>query len=698
MGKKYKRCKWCSAHLQKRTKMLTAADIETFQQPLRQPVSVGDILCSACLSSVTDNGRQPFEDITSDATLGGTPNTASPSNESPASKKIKLELPKASSKSSNCIICGPRRTDSRPFYLKRLKPEARAKIFSKTGIFVPAQARACVKHFDGDNLHSECYGKIQIESHNFDASDKDITDLLSSMRKMTESSNKLDFHSEDSLSDSDYLRLTGIDKSQFETMHSCLTSVYSTEVRSSRTALALLLVKLRTGLSLPVLSTLFGIKKRACGKAIHSARQALMTDFVPQHLGFEHVSRAEIIENHTSAFARVIFGDDRDDVAVCVADGTYIYIEKSSNYSFQRRSYSVHKGRPLVKPMMIVASDGYIISVLGPYLADGRNNDAKITEHMFKSNTENIQDWFEEGDVLVVDRGFRDVADLLEECGIKTHMPHFIGKSQKALSTEEANETRLVTKVRWVVESANGRIKQWKALSNVMPNSQIPYIGDYVRIICATCNAFKPPLFQTSEEDDIVAKRMLALSKLPNQLKQQVEANGWDTRVKTQWKVIDEADLTDFPQLTESELRDKTMGVYQLKQADSYTEEHTTDSGQYIIMVHKETAGILKANIRSRHTSAGSYNLWIEYGPGLDPIKGWFCKCKSGSRIVGCCAHIASVMWFLGFYRHQQNESKTPQLKSHYFSYLTDAANKDWDTSSSESDDSESENVWVWYM
>ena len=264
--------------------------------------------------------------------------------------------------------------------------------------------------------------------------------------------------------------------------------------------------------------------------------------------------------------------------------------------------------------------------------------------------------------MLVVDRGFRDVADLLEECGIKTHMPHFIGKSQKALSTEEANETRLVTKVRWVVESANGRIKQWKALSNVMPNSQIPYIGDYVRIICATCNAFKPPLLQTSEEDDIVAKRMLALSKLPNQLKQQVEANGWDTRVKTQWKVIDEADLTDFPQLTESELRDKTMGVYQLKQADSYTEEHTTDSGQYIIMVHKETAGILKANIRSRHTLAGSYNLWIEYGPGLDPIKGWFCKCKSGSRIVGCCAHIASVMWFLGFYRHQQNESKTPQL------------------------------------
>ena len=63
-------------------------------------------------------------------------------------------------------------------------------------------------------------------------------------------------------------------------------------------------------------------------------------------------------------------------------------------------------------------------------------------------------------------------------------------------------------------------------------------------------------------------------------MKQKVEQNGWDTRVKSQWKTIDETNLSDFPQLTESELRDKTMGVYQLKQADSYTEEHPTDTGQ----------------------------------------------------------------------------------------------------------------------
>ena len=187
---------------------------------------------------------------------------------------------------------------------------------------------------------------------------------------------------------------------------------------------------------------------------------------------------------------------------------------------------------------------------------------------------------------------------------------------------------------------------------------------------------------------------MLQLSKMPNMMKQNVEQYYWDTRVKSQWKTLDETDLSDFPQLTDSEIRDKTIGVYQLKQADSYTEEHTTDTGQYEIMVHKEATGILKAKIRSRHTSAGSYNVWIEFGQGLESIKkGWFCKCKSGSRIVGCCAHIEAVMWFLGFDRHQQKEVKPLPFKSQYMSFLTEASAKDWYTSSLDSEDNDSEIV-----
>ena len=101
-------------------------------------------------------------------------------------------------------------------------------------------------------------------------------------------------------------------------------------------------------------------------------------------------------------------------------------------------------------------------------------------------------------------------------------MSHFLNKSQKQHTTEEANESRLATKVkmflkktgRWVVESANCRIKKWKVLSNIMPNSQIPYVGDYVKIVCSLCNAFRPPLVTSTDSDKVIAKHMMALAKI----------------------------------------------------------------------------------------------------------------------------------------------------------------------------------------
>ena len=70
---------------------------------------------------------------------------------------------------------------------------------------------------------------------------------------------------------------------------------------------------------------------------------------MPKYLGLPHIDRDDVINNHTTTFTNVLFGDLRSDIAIAVADGTYIYIENSGNYSFQRRSYSVHKGQPLLK-------------------------------------------------------------------------------------------------------------------------------------------------------------------------------------------------------------------------------------------------------------------------------------------------------------------------------------------------------------
>ena len=35
-----------------------------------------------------------------------------------------------------------------------------------------------------------------------------------------------------------------------------------------------------------------------------------------------------------------------------------------------------------------------------------------------------------------------------------------------------------------------------------------------------------------------------------------------------------------------------------------------------------------------------------------DQIKDHYCQCKSGTRMVGCCGHIAIILWYLGYVRH----------------------------------------------
>ncbi len=92
---------------------------------------------------------------------------------------------------------------------------------------------------------------------------------------------------------------------------------------------------------------------------------------------------------HTRSLATQLLSDQLER-AILILDGTYIYCPKSANNMLQRRTYSMRKDKPLVEPMLIVTITGYIVSCLGPYFADYKNNDAEITEHIIYNNKENI--------------------------------------------------------------------------------------------------------------------------------------------------------------------------------------------------------------------------------------------------------------------------------------------------------------------
>ena len=135
-----------------------------------------------------------------------------------------------------------------------------------------------------------------------------------------------------------------------------------------------------------------------------------------------------------------------------------------------------------------MAPDEYILKIHGPYFSDARNNDATMLQNEIL-NDERFNNWFQERDIAVVDRGYRDVIPLMEEFGMICKTPVSLEAGERQLSTEDANESRKITKVRWMVEARNGHIKSiFKFFNTVMQIHVLPNIGDFYRIAGALIN------------------------------------------------------------------------------------------------------------------------------------------------------------------------------------------------------------------
>ncbi|WAR19622.1 hypothetical protein MAR_001460 [Mya arenaria] len=361
---------------------------------------------------------------------------------------------------SRCFICvkpGPK--------LVRVRKDARHQLFIDQNILLSSGARCCPKHICGKYLTDISLqlikGKDKIRNVTT-ISNADLSNLLEHLRQKTKAAqhNRVCFD-DGSLTSEDYVTLTGLLPEQFNDLVGYLKTSKNSSSKSKRTTLGVFLMKVKTGMSDKLISTVLNLSKSQVQRSIVSVKKQLMKYFVPHFVGFQHIDRRDVIQSYTRTLAISLFGrNECSPPAILALGGTYIYI----NNKFQRRTYSVHKKRSLVKPMMIVSTSGYIVSVLGPFLADGKNNDASILNTVLENNVEMVKDWVHNGDIFVVDRGFRDSLDVLEKMGIDAKMPSFLPKGNKQLGTTEANESRLVTKVRWVVESANARLKQWRLL------------------------------------------------------------------------------------------------------------------------------------------------------------------------------------------------------------------------------------------
>ena len=153
------------------------------------------------------------------------------------------------------------------------------------------------------------------------------------------------------------------------------------------------------GSSQAEIGSIMHLSQATISRIIYSTRETISSKFVPSYLN--NITRDKIKEE-TSAIARHLNDiEESEDRLITVWDGTYVYLNKSTNYRFQRVTYSGQKKRNFLKPMVAVTTNGYIIDIFGPNrLWAATVSDADILGYIM--NTDWFQQFFKSGDVFIL--------------------------------------------------------------------------------------------------------------------------------------------------------------------------------------------------------------------------------------------------------------------------------------------------------
>ena len=105
----------------------------------------------------------------------------------------------------------------------------------------------------------------------------------------------------------------------------------------------------------------------------------------------------------------------------------------------------------------------------------------------------------------------------MQALGLNAAMPPFLD-GKKQFSAEEANQSRCITKVRWVVEAANRRIKQFKYFVNTIQNSSLIYFESDLSIVCALINRYQRPITTSKPKDAEISQKITKLLHQRNKI------------------------------------------------------------------------------------------------------------------------------------------------------------------------------------
>jgi hypothetical protein len=265
-----------------------------------------------------------------------------------------------------CAKCGTRTdTETKIKNRRRINTEWLKKYFKTINIDIDHYKYVCYQCYKSKliKLKSELINEIYSDQQKI----KNLTSKSSNKKNIVKLNLKKDDVS-DIPSDQMY-DLTGLTRINFIDLYDKLKGKWKHEF-CLKNILFFYLMRLRLGLTSKKITSIFPIASQTTMyRHIKKLKEFLMKNFVEQNLGIDHITRRMIQLRHTTQISKTIFESDEDSI-ITVWDGTYVYIQKSSNYSFQRQTYSMHKNRPLVKMMMIVTTTGILFSIFILFLID----------------------------------------------------------------------------------------------------------------------------------------------------------------------------------------------------------------------------------------------------------------------------------------------------------------------------------------
>ncbi|XP_077506275.1 uncharacterized protein LOC144115681 [Amblyomma americanum] len=256
----------------------------------------------------------------------------------------------------------------------------------------------------------------------------------------------------------------------------------------AETQLIMVLMRLRLGLLTQDLSCRFGISNATVSSFFHAWLDVLAANMTKLIIW---PSRQTLQANRPAAFQDPFF-----DGVTGIIDCTEVFIQRPILMTARSQTYSHYKHHNTVKILVVISPSGAITFVSKAW--GGRTPDKEIT---LRSG---LLDKVKEGDVFLVDRGFR-CGEMFAARGATLLMPS-LTKNRAQLPGAEVTTSRKVSSVRIHVERAIQRLKVFRIFQTVLPLNFVKRTGDKnlasidkVVVVCSALVNLQTPIIKNSQ-------------------------------------------------------------------------------------------------------------------------------------------------------------------------------------------------------